>query len=127
MALNTKAQKFGIAYQKNSKNLTTPNLNINMKLIYCVMNRPLTLNFQKKIVSLFFFHFIDNQLNFYLDLYNHVGSRGLEDQKFPSRLPGTSQTANQTILLTKIIARVHRTSYHLAKYTEIAFLILLHP
>ena len=38
------------------KNLTTPSLNVNIKLIYSAMNRPLVLNVQKN--SLFFLFFV---------------------------------------------------------------------
>ena len=47
--VNTKAQKFGTAHQKNLKNLTTPNFNVNIKLICSAVNRSLVLNLQKNV------------------------------------------------------------------------------
>ena len=37
------------------------------------------------------------------------------DRKVPSRLPGTSQTANQTTLLIKITARIHTIFQNIRK------------
>ena len=113
--LNTKTQKCGTVYQKNSKNLTTPNLNINIKLIYSAMNRPSVLDHQTKLFCFLYCFSLHNEVNSYLNLYNHVGSRWLEGGKVPPRLPGTSQTANQTTLLIKIIARIHTIFQNIRK------------